>query len=879
MNIKLHSITITDFKGISGEKTVDLESDVVFLGGPNGYGKTTIYDAIELCITGKILRIDQAKSGENASKRHQRSILHNNPEKDIKIELDITSEGQRRTIKLKCPRALSKQPFIDWSLFERNVYNSDSEPVPVESGMTNSWPDVSSENYKLFTYLQQSDSIFFLKLAQKDRHDILTPLIDAGGYEDERTKIDLFRRKLNSFSQHLSAKLKTLDVTSIQSSDKAIDYERTVEGDVLQDYDGVNPFKDLTIEQAKQKRAEIIRRLDELETFLNTFIPKEYVKSEQYKLLVRFARDKDFLGFLALRDVKPQSDIVSRARDRVKVRNFTKDAVILRKYALRSELTPERFNEIKAESDMFQYQNQAIFLSGNEQRSVDIILNYVSQDASRFSEEVKQEAFRYLTEHRPIAESVGTYGKLLTELQRLRNELTASSKSLHDHGHDFLNDSCPYCGTKWEDHQNLIESINKQTESIENLKGESAKRLSKLEDDIRNNFIAKLLENLAYYRKSSLIYDQLKATGSLGRIDLERNQLIDQVFPELNKLVQPITEWDSNIQIIESINLLRSYIEEKTSQDEAEVVDLIDELYAKNYETELDVLSRLEFQVKAEQVLSPEELPSMSRIIEIQESLSKLLAERASAIQYNSSSVLPEYVDLYKRIFGRNEENFEIAKPKIKNKLLYIEQEYSKIFIENRKITQSRLDTITTLQSKVSNLLDSYNQVLKDYQKKITKDLQLPFYLYTSKILQNSPQCDGIFMHSQNDSKTIVFTTARGETLDAAHQLSSGQLVVVSMAFYLAMNTVYPQKSTKLMLIDDPIQDLDVLNIHSLTELLRRKFIGNYQLIMSTHNEFDINYMRYKFGTAISKDRIKNIDVQELFFNTALATDEDSQGV
>jgi exonuclease SbcC len=876
MNIKLHSITITDFKGISGENTVDLESDVVFLGGPNGYGKTTIYDAIELCITGKILRIDQAKSGENAGKRHQRSILHNDPEKDIRIELDITSEGQRRTIKVVCPRAVSKQPFIDWTLFERKIYSHDGELVDGEHDINN-WPNVSSENYKLFTYLQQSDSIFFLKLAQKDRHDILTPLIDAGGYEDERTKIDLFRRKLGSYKQHLTSKLKSLDVTSVQTSDKAIVHEQIIKGDVIQDYDEVNPFKSLTIEQAKVKRNEIVRRLDEVETFLDTFSPKEYVKSEQYKLLARFAKDKDFLNFLTLRNIKPQSDIVVDAKNRVKVRNFTKDSVILRKYVLRNELATDRFNELKVEADRFQYQSQAIFSSSNEQRPVDIILNYVSQDTSQFSLEVKSEALKYLTEYKPIAESVGTYGKLLTELQRLRNELTASSKSLHDHGHDFLNDSCPYCGTKWEDHQKLIASINEQTQSIESLKGESAKRLSKLEDEIRNDFIAKLLENLVSYRQSSLMFDQLKVTGLLSRIDLERNELIDQVFPDLNKLTQPITKWDSNVQIIESTNLVRAYIEENTSQDETSVVDLIDELYAKNYETELAVLSRLEFEIKAEHTLPAEKFPAMPQIVELQEHLSQLLGERAGSIQYNPSLVLPEYVDIYKRIFNRSEDNFEFAKPKIKNKLLYIEQEYSKIFIENRKSTQSKLDTITILQNNVSSLLESYNQVLKEYQQKITKDLQLPFYLYTSKILQNSPQCDGIFMHSQNDSKTIVFTTARGETLDAAHQLSSGQLVVVSMAFYLAMNTVYPQKSTKLMLIDDPIQDLDVLNIHSLTELLRRKFIGDYQLIMSTHNEFDINYMRYKFGTAISKDRINNIDVQELFFNTDLVTDEEIQ--
>jgi hypothetical protein len=43
---------------------------------------------------------------------------------------------------------------------------------------------------------------------------------------------------------------------------------------------------------------------------------------------------------------------------------------------------------------------------------------------------------------------------------------------------------------------------------------------------------------------------------------------------------------------------------------------------------------------------------------------------------------------------------------------------------------------------------------------------------------------------------------------------------------------------------------------------------------MSTHNELDINYMRYKFSTSISKDRIKNVNVQELFFDTVASNDE-----
>ncbi len=871
MNIKLHSITITDFKGISGEHVVDLESDITFLSGPNGYGKTTIYDAMELCLTGKILRIDEAKSGENAGKRHQRSILHNDPAKDIKIELDTTCEGERRTIQVKCARVVDRQPFIDWSAFQRSTYSPEGEHLSDDD----SWPNVSSENYKLFTYLQQSDSTFFLRLAQKARHDILTPLIDAGGYEDERNKIERFKKQVSTHKTYLKSKLDSLDTTIVQPSGEVIQYEQMIKADVVQDYDTKSPFNHFMSDLAKVKRSDIVRKLDEIESFLNTFNPVDYVKSEQYKVLTRFSKDKDFLNFLVLRDVMDQEAIVSTSRDRVKVRNFTKDVTILRKYVLRKELSVDRYNLIKDESERFHFQNRAIFIEGTKQRSIDEVLSFVTQSTNQFSVEEKQEAAKYFNAYKPIAESAGVYGRLLSELQRLRNELVVNIKTFHDHGHNFLEDMCPYCGTKYASHQELIESISKQTEEVEGLKGESVKRLANLEKEIRDTFITRLITGLSKFKPSALIFDQLKSTGALSRLDLERNELIDKVLPRLGKTLQSVQNWETNIQIVEAIRTLQQYIEENTSQGEVALMDLLDELYVKNYEAEIVVLARLDFEVDNDFKASPDQMPSLEDLIEKQERLSEQLNERAAAIEYNPGSVLEEHVTIFKTIFDRNKQYVEFAKSKIKTKRLYIDQEYSRSFVENRKLLELRLAQVSTLLSKATGLLEAYNEAFKDYQKKITKDLQLPFYLYSSKILQNSPQCNGIFMHSQRESKTVVFTTARGETLDAAHQLSSGQLVVVSMAFYLAMNTVYPQKSTRLMLIDDPIQDLDVLNVHSLTELLRRNFIGDYQLIMSTHNELDINYMRYKFGTAISKDRIKNINVQELFFDAVTSSDND----
>lgn len=863
MRLKLHSIAIQDFKGVSGRFNVDLDGQTIFLSGPNGYGKTTIYDAIELCITGTILRIDEGKGGEYAGKRHGRSVLHNDPEKDIRLELNISRGNERRLIRVVCPRVVAKQPFIDWGSFTRTLHELDGEEVGAGESVTE-WLGVSSENYKLFTYLQQSDSTFFLRLAQKERHEILTPLIDAGGYEEERVSIENAKKKLGQYKAYVSRKLSSLESAVLERFDES-KYERMLPQEVTEDFEAENLFQNLNSDQARVKKADIIRRLNEIENFLDKFSPSDYVKSEQRKFLVRFKNDNDFLNFLVLSEVLNKDDVLRTQRDRVKVRNYTKDVSMLRKYILRSELSVDRFEAIKRNAEKFINQRRVLYVSVDTLRPIQDILTLILEAPSLFSETEKKDADSYIAQYKPLAEAVGMYGKLLGELQQTRDDLTIIAKRLHDHGHDFLENSCPYCGTAWKNHDELINSITEQTQKMEKSKSATAKKLSELEVRIKKEFLTVLVQNLDQYTQDYLMYEQLKVTGALGRSDHERCQSIESVLPGIKELDLSIKDWSDNLQIAEAVRTLQSYIEQKIPQDEVRVMAILDELSARNYDSEKTILARLKVEVSTGYVCNT--FPTTEEITDKREGLSDMLGEMVQRIEYNPGSVLEEHVDMYKRLFLRSEGAFKAAKSKIKSKRAYVEQEYRKIFIENRKTLENKLTDLSLLYEQVSSLHETYNKALKDYQKKITKDLQLPFYLYTSKILQNTPQSRGIFMHSQKDSKTVVFTTARNETLDAAHQLSSGQLVVVSMAFYLAMNTVYPHKGTGIMLIDDPIQDLDVLNIHSLTELIRRRFARKYQLIMSTHNELDINYMRYKLGTVLPQEKIKNINVQELFFN------------
>ena len=51
--MKIEKILIKNFKNIKGTRIIDFQESVTLFVGPNGFGKTTIFDAIELSLTGK----------------------------------------------------------------------------------------------------------------------------------------------------------------------------------------------------------------------------------------------------------------------------------------------------------------------------------------------------------------------------------------------------------------------------------------------------------------------------------------------------------------------------------------------------------------------------------------------------------------------------------------------------------------------------------------------------------------------------------------------------------------------------------------------------------------------------------------------------------
>lgn len=91
MGYTFKSICIRNFKYITDDKPLKFDfmnKNIVILDGQNGYGKTTLFDAMEILLTGSIKHF---KSGLQNRKTETLGTLANDTKKDIVISAILSS--------------------------------------------------------------------------------------------------------------------------------------------------------------------------------------------------------------------------------------------------------------------------------------------------------------------------------------------------------------------------------------------------------------------------------------------------------------------------------------------------------------------------------------------------------------------------------------------------------------------------------------------------------------------------------------------------------------------------------------------------------------------------------------------------------------------
>jgi DNA repair exonuclease SbcCD ATPase subunit len=148
------------------------------------------------------------------------------------------------------------------------------------------------------------------------------------------------------------------------------------------------------------------------------------------------------------------------------------------------------------------------------------------------------------------------------------------------------------------------------------------------------------------------------------------------------------------------------------------------------------------------------------------------------------------------------------------------------------KQTKSRIESVTPLETRLRNEWQQYNTYINDLFLK----------------LQTPPDFGEIKLHGDNlDFDLRVVSRVAGED-KPANVLSSGQRAALAITIFWTMN-LYGAYSPPLMLMDEPIQQIDDINSLNFLDTLRWiADSGKRQIIISTANSRIAGLIRRKFS-------------------------------
>ena len=204
--IKLGRMRIENFK--SFKKSVEFDftgNDLVLFDGPNGFGKTTIFDAIELCFTGKISRVKHTDS-----KNKEDHILKGDNSKSTTIQLELLDDTSTllvigihipANISGEAGRVAKYQNAIErfeaemWQ--DAAVFREFSKNKLDEDRLNNLLENEKLvKTFTLFNYIQQEETCHFLKLDESKRHQEISYLFGTIEEKNKADKLDALSNKL-----------------------------------------------------------------------------------------------------------------------------------------------------------------------------------------------------------------------------------------------------------------------------------------------------------------------------------------------------------------------------------------------------------------------------------------------------------------------------------------------------------------------------------------------------------------------------------------------------------------------------------------------------------------------------------------------------------
>lgn len=719
--------------------------------GPNGYGKTSIFDAIEFLITGTISRICTSEViAGNAS--YDTIFLAKNSQKDVLIKGEFIDnqkkEGFTLGIKIRATLKGGKDNNPKTLLNKAENYFLPKYDIPVEAWENYLLPTTKMERirkdkfgeqnlkqFTLFHYIRQEDRLSYFKQSEKNRGLAIESLMGVEKEAEKQQKIEHVQKKLTAKRKELEKQRRHIE--EVLDNRPKSDFD---EVKYIPLFKGQYPWDVENVVFQSGNDGLLNGYLKELDAL------KAYVKYQSLH--------------------KKYDAVTSWNQIPADMRTMTIQAWILSK-----QVSCDASELEKKQMDLQYLEKQVRLFVDDEILEISFTKLCAKLNIDQLGIEFDQQS--------ALLKQIK---KSQTEMQNNISELTSLRKRMHSEAEKLEKlDICPYCGTSWKENQQLEQQYLKTENTIKKLLDTNGQQY----EEKYKEFSLKVKNNVY-----SILNDKVKKMKSDGLLQVYCN------FKNRETFISYTSSCDKIIEAIDAGNLF-----EQNEIVESLINEVLDKIEGIRNEISDDYLQA-----------------------------NKQFAFESITRRYFSETVIPEVL---------TEENLELKKRYLCN--LYLKS-FDELMIQMKKLTEIEAQ-IDKVQTQVKEYSKALKTSINKYEKQIIDQIEIPFFVYTSRLLQSYQGGQGVLI--QNDGNSIRFTTP-GFEHDVLYTMSSGQLSAVLLAFSLAMNKIYADDGITTIFIDDPIQCMDDINMISFVELLRREF-SDKQIIVSTHEEQFSTYIRYKF--------------------------------
>ena len=880
--MKIRKILLYNFKNFRNETVIDFSDGITFLVGPNGYGKTTIFDAIELGLTGNLSRINKV-TAENIV--YNKPFFQNEIGQPVIIKLWLEKmNGDQLVIVRKLVNSStdssnlfaplkSASQFMLFRQVEVSETNFSSIGNTSLEEITQSSIDAFlgiNEKYEiekifnLFNYIQQEETTFFLKRTEQERGDSLSFLVKTDKVEKKIKDINTVTNVINRKISDLEGQLKNLKQQELSD----VPYHRLFNHKEFV-FDVETPFS--------------IANLDKLLTYQNTLqniidFKKNFSIEEYSRKTERDKRKKDITGDRAINQVlyfSMLSPNILKSNSQWLWEKYSLDNPLLFEYVLLENYLKSYESVVHDCNRRKQLNTYLTNLSADITEMTEQSITYTQNDRlSGDFELLKIQVVKFQS----LRNNASQVDKNLSELRQLRSNLGNKFDELR-HRHIDEN-KCPFCNSQFQTFEELKQAYDSYKNYLTEISSQSSLQLQE----------AQLLLNERIQQLKQKIIDEINSLS----IDVDKN-LLDR----LQKLKNSYQSYSQNVEgfktFIQSYTIMVPYelgrlefkdynqqhqlnwqeFQSKLVVDD-DVYSLLDNNSLRNIKEELEVLREefpeLQFETYQLESSSYSKINIAmidSRLLELKNAIHSAV-DNKYAINEN---LIADTENIFPTYFQSKVEVLEdIRIGDLENKKLYLDRQHKLVQNQQLQDLSSQIETLRITVERLEEINTIYKEEVKQFKIDIVKKLRIPFFIYSAKMLQNYQQGMGIFLThkktTNSDSGKVAIIRFKSDTNndhDVMNQLSTGQLAVVSLAFTLSLNTMFKlSDNLNFLMIDDPVQDMDAMNVLSFIEILRHGIIDKYQIILSTYSDLNALFMGYKFANSNSEVNIKYEKVSDL---------------